>query len=259
MPGLPGSSFESDLKMFKMLFEDERFKPDMLKIYPCLVIEGSELYEEWKAGKFKATDEEYMIKLLTEIYKMAPKWCRFMRVQRDIPKPYIKAGPTKSNIREIVEKRLVKGGVKSKEIRFREAGKVYQRTGEIPREISIKIGEKYVSSTGNEYFICAEDSENDILCGFVRLRFPSQSVRSEITKDTALIRELHVYGFQTEIGKKGSLQHKGLGKKLMEKAEEIARDNGKKKMIVISGVGVKEYYRKLGYKDDGPYVSKILN
>ena len=258
MPGLPGSSFESDKKMFKMLFEDERFKPDMIKIYPCLVVEGSELYEDWKAGKFKAVDEDYMVKLLIEIYKMAPKWCRIMRVQRDIPAPYIKAGPTKSNLREIVERRLVEEGIKSKEIRFREAGKVYQISGEVPQEMEITV-EKYKSSTGNEYFICAEDVENDILCGFVRLRLPKAGRTPQIDSNTALIRELHVYGLQIEIGKSGSLQHTGLGKKLMEKAESIARENNKNKMVVIAGVGVKDYYRrKLGYKDDGPYVSKKL-
>jgi elongator complex protein 3 len=258
MPGLPGSSFERDLEMFKTLFEDPRFKPDMIKIYPCLVIEGSELYEEWKAGKFKGVDEDYMVKLLTEVYKMVPKWCRIMRVQRDIPAQFIKSGPIRSNLREIVESKLTKEGIISKEIRFREVGRVYQRTKEVPKEINVNV-EKYESSTGNEYFICAENEEKNVLFGFLRLRFPSENLRPEINSDTVLVRELHVYGLQTGIGKTGSTQHKGIGKKLMEMAENIARQEGKKKIVVISGVGVKDYYkRKLGYKDDGPYVSKEL-
>lgn len=245
MPGLPGSNFESDSRMFKKLFSDERFKPDMLKIYPCLVIKGTRLYEEWEDGEFKAVDEAYMTKLLKEIYKIVPKWLRIMRVQRDIPARFIEAGPRKSNIRAIVMEQISS----SNEIRFREAGHVFQRTGKIPKSVEILI-EKYRASNGDEYFISAEDKEQDILLGFCRLRI---SKRKE-----AMIRELHVYGSVANIGEEGEVQHKGLGKKLMAQAESIAKQRHKKEMIVISGVGVREYYRMLGYSLKNRFMWKRL-
>jgi len=264
MPGLPGSTFKSDLKMFKELFDDERFRPDMMKIYPTLVLKNTKLYKEWKAGEYKPINEEYMEKLLTEVMKMCPKWCRIMRVQRDIPAQFIEAGPVKSNIREIVDKSLDK----SKEIRFREVGHVYQRTGKLPKKVEI-LEENYKASGGTEYFISAEDVEQDILLGFCRLRIQNdfggarRSRAGEVDGGTgpspAMIRELHVYGSVVPIGKYGDeVQHKGLGRKLMARAEEIAKKSGKKEIIVISGVGVREYYKMLGYEFKDWYMWKSL-
>lgn len=259
MPGLPGSSFKRDVEMFKKLFDNPDFRPDMLKIYPTLVIKGTELYNMWKRGKYKPIDEEYMIKLLKEIYKICPKWVRIMRVQRDIPAQFIEAGPKKANLREIVLKTMLekqnkdkKGSSLSKEIRFREAGHSKQLRKIAPKNVEIVV-EKYRASGGDEYFISAEDLEQDILVGFCRLRI---SHRKE-----AMIRELHVYGVEVAVGSKSnesSIQHHGWGKKLMAKSEEIAQEQGKKEMIIISGVGVREYYRKLGYKLKGYYMWKAL-
>ena len=246
MPGLPGSTLKSDIAMFNTLFSDDRFKPDMLKIYPTLVIKGTKLYDMWKKGSYKPVDEKYMIKLLTEIYKISPKWVRIMRVQRDIPAPYIEAGPKKSNIRQMVLRDLKS----SAEIRFREAGHAQRLRKITPKNIDIVI-EKYKASEGDEYFISAEDVKQDILLGFCRLRI---SKRKE-----AMIRELHVFGLVTPIGEKGSkVQHKGLGKQLLSQAENIAKEQSKKDIIIISGVGVREYYRKLGYQFKDNYMHKKL-
>ncbi|UCD04427.1 MAG: tRNA uridine(34) 5-carboxymethylaminomethyl modification radical SAM/GNAT enzyme Elp3 [Candidatus Woesearchaeota archaeon] len=243
MPGLPGSNFKRDVKMFKELFKNPDFKPDMLKIYPTLVIKGTKLYDMWENGHYTAINEEYMKELLIEIYDIAPKWLRIMRVQRDIPARFIQAGPKTSNLREVIEQ----SGVKTKEIRFREVGHSLIKRKKEPKNVELLV-EKYKASEGTEYFISAEDTKEDILLGFCRLRI--------IPGNTALIRELHVYGSVAPIGKLGIIQHKGWGRKLLKKAEEIAKKEGKSKMIIISGVGVREYYRKLGYKLKGPYMWK---
>ena len=258
MPGLPGSSFKRDLQTFETIFSDPRFKPDMLKIYPTLVIKGTQLYEWWKAERYHPIDEKYMQRLLLEIYKIVPKWVRIMRVQRDVPSQFIEAGPRKSNLREIIEKKLEHGGIRSKEIRFREAGHVFLRSGRVPEKIEILV-EKYSASGGTEYFISAEDVDQDILVGFCRLRLPFRTdLRPEINENTALIRELHVYGPMAPLAKKAKWQHRGLGSKLLKKAEEIAKKEGKSEMIIISGVGVRQYYEKKDYELKGPYMWKVL-
>ena len=115
---------------------------------------------------------------------------------------------------------------------------------------------EYDANSGKEFFISVNDTKNDIIIGFCRLRFPSQFLRTEITKDSAIIRELHVYGTAAAIGDEGAIQHKGYGKALLKKAEEIALLNGKNKMVIISGVGARMYYQKLGYEKEGPYMVK---
>ncbi len=245
MIGLPGSSFEKDKAMFKTLFENPDFKPDMLKIYPTLVIKGTPIYDAWKNGDYTPIDEKYVEKLVTEVYKMCPKWVRIHRIQRDIPAHHINAGPTKSNIRQDIVAHIDY----SNEIRFREAGHVFLRTGKTPKEIELTVT-KYPASGGTEYFLAAEDVKQNILVGFCRLR---------ITKNKpAMVRELHVYGSVVPIGSEGNVQHKGWGRSLLEKAENIAKKEGKDEIIVISGVGAKEYYRKLGYGFDKGYMAKNL-
>jgi elongator complex protein 3 len=174
-----------------------------------------------------------------------------MRVQRDIPAQYIGAGPKKGNLREMVEDKLVKENSPIKEIRFRESGQVYKRSKAVPKNIQIVV-DKYRASNGDEYFISAEDVEQDILLGFCRLRLGE--------RNEGMIRELHVYGSVTEIGEAGTdTQHKGWGAKLMKKAEEIAKENGRDEMLVISGVGVREYYKKIhGYSLKNHYMWKKL-
>lgn len=251
MPGLPNSTLERDLKAIDMIFEDEEFKPDMFKIYPTLVMPNTELYDQWKSGDYEPKDEEYYSKIIDYAYKKSPKWVRLMRVQRDIPSQHIGAGPKKGNLREIVENKLIKEDHPIKEIRFRESGQVYKRKKITPKNVKLFV-EKYRASGGDEYFISAEDSENDILLGFCRLRLGERS--------EAMIRELHVYGSVTEIGEDGKdTQHKGWGSKLLKEAEKIAKNHGRKEMLVISGVGVREYYKNVhGYKLKDHYMWKEL-
>ncbi len=250
MLGLPKSNLKRDIKMFRELFENPEFQPDMLKIYPTLVIKNTKLYKQWQAGEYEPVDEEHVKKVLKEILKMCPKWVRIMRVQRDIPASQIEAGPIQSNIREVVVKELDRENYPCQEIRFKEAGHVNQRVGRSPKNVEICV-EKYGASGGDEYFISAEDVEQNILLGFCRLRLGG--------RPEAMIRELHVYGFVAPIGKEGETQHKGVGSKLMKKAEEISRDQGRKEILVISGVGVREYYKKVhNYKKKGHYMWKKL-
>jgi len=258
MPGLPTVTKKQDLDALKTLFKNENFKPDMLKIYPCMVMKGTKLFEDWKKGKFRPITTEEAAELIAEMKKFVPEYCRIMRVQRDIPTFVTSAGVNKTNLRQYVEKICKKKGIKCRCIRCREAGINTEKMN--LRDIKIKITE-YKASKGKEFFIAAEYPKKDILFGYCRLRFPSQLLRKEITKDSALIRELHVYSLAVQIGKKSkeSFQHRGIGKKLMEKAEKIVKQNNKKKIVVISGIGAKQYFAKLRYKHDGPYMSKILN
>ncbi len=369
MPGLPLTDEKRDLAGMRKLFSDPDYRPDMIKLYPCMVAEGTPLYQQWKKGEFAPLTTEEAAKRVAEFYTFVPEYCRIQRVQRDVPTKYWKAGVNKTNLRQYTEERFAEK--RSRDIRAREPkGKNIDWD-----KIRIKVME-YEASKGKEFFISAEDVKNDLLIGFCRLRFPSlysskedsiskrvsinsrtsetdkedninplmiqfkkkdsiirskpfekqiisataggcplreqeirklsyfcprneivvsflrtqrssdfpamaekmlsfenkraspmlssdneklnfmPSLRPEITKNSAIIRELHIYGTATAIGDEGLVQHKGYGRKLMQKAEQIAKKNGKDKIIVISGVGVREYYRKLGYEKEGPYMVK---
>ncbi len=251
MPGLPNVSFEKDLEGFRELFENENFRPDMLKIYPCMVLKNTKLYEKWKSGEFSPLNAEKASKLIREFKKYVPRYVRIMRVQRDIPTYAIEAGVERTNLRQMIDQY----GHECKCIRCREAGRVFEQKGNVPEKPKTHI-KKYNASHGIEYFISIED--DDVLFGFIRLRFPGKALREEIPENCALVRELHVYGELARIGKEGKYQHKGYGKKLLKKAEEIAIENNKCKIVVISGVGVRDYYRKQGYELEGPYMVKYL-
>src|SRR3989338_1156885 len=259
MPGLPGVSKEQDLSALKTLFEDENFKPYMLKIYPCMVMKGTKLFEEWKTGKFKPLTTKEAAELITEFKKFVPEYCRIMRVQRDIPTYVTSSGVDKTNLRQYVEQLCKQRNIKCRCIRCREAGfNPITKNNINLNNIKIKIIE-YNASKGKEFFIAAEDEKNDILFGYCKLRFPSQSLRKEITKESALVRELHIYSPSVALGEKSesSYQHRGFGKMLLKKAEETAKQNKRKKILVLSGIGAKEYYSKLGYKKEGHYMSKM--
>ena len=244
MLGLPGTDEEMDVKAFKKIFEDQRFRPDMLKIYPTLVIKGSKLYLDWKAGKYKPLTTKEAIERLIKIKQIVPKYVRIVRVNRDIPTNVIDAGIDKSNLRELVHKEMEKRGLKCNCIRCREVGR------NVPKgKIELKRID-YIASDRPEIFLSFE-SENDVLVGFLRLR---------IVNDVAFVRELHVYGLMTKIGEEGEWQHRGYGARLLKEAERIAKEEfGAKKISVISGIGVRNYYRKFGYEYDGLYMSKFLN
>ena len=260
MPGL-FVDFKEDLEQFKILFNDERFKPDSLKIYPVLVIEGTELYELWKKGEYEPLDDKRGVKLLVEAMKYIPKYCRVIRMQRDIPSTKVVAGIKKSNLRELVERECERRGIRIQEIRYREVGRKMMRGVKVEEDYVKLCRLDYDASGGKEIFLSFEDVKNDVLIGFLRLRIPFKPFRKEIDEKTALVRELHVYGPEVPIGDRlvKAFQHKGYGESLLKEAEKIAKEEfDMRKLLVISGIGVREYYKKFGFERDGVYVSKRI-
>ncbi|MBW2991296.1 tRNA uridine(34) 5-carboxymethylaminomethyl modification radical SAM/GNAT enzyme Elp3 [Candidatus Woesearchaeota archaeon] len=250
MLGLPGINFLQEIEGLKKLFDNPDFRPDMLKLYPCMVLKGTRLHEDWKKERYKPLTTQQAAKLIIEFKKHIPEYIRIMRVQRDIPTKMTEAGVDKTNLRQYMHEKMKKHGVKCRCIRCREI-----RDKEIKGKVELKII-NYQASKGKEYFISLENKDH--ILGFCRLRFPSQSLRKEMPKNSAIIRELHVYGTAAAIKGKGKVQHKGFGKRLLRTAESIAKKNKKKKMIIISGVGVRDYYRNQGYKKQGPYMVKNI-
>lgn len=313
MPGLPGSNLKKDLNLFKRLFSDERFKPDQIKIYPCQVMPCSELENLYWKGKYKPYSKEEIKKILIQMLKSIPRYCRVMRIMREIPPDYIVAGTINIDLRKDVEEKLRKEKYKLNEIRWREVGFAGD---DINLDLKLKVT-KYKASGGEEYFLEIVNKD-DILFGLCRLRiydsptlstikFPahicsqingsqptvsdcllnnsinekefyinnskkSRASGKERAKKQAIIRELHVYGPALKLGESGKTsQHIGLGKWLIEEAERIVKHcsvypklqnkgakNKIKRLSVISGVGVREYYRRLGYNLKESYMVKDI-
>ncbi len=249
MPGLPGSNPRKDLKLFRRLFSDSNFRPDQLKIYPCQVIPGSELEKIYWKGDYKPYNKEQTIKLLTSMLKSVPRYCRVMRVMREIPPEYLVDGIVNIDLRKDIEEALRKKGEKLKEIRYRESGFALRDRREFDLNLNLKIT-KYSASGEREFFIEVVNKE-DILFGLLRLRVSGKG---------GMIRELHVYGKTLGLGEKSesASQHHGLGKWLMNEAENLCRKNNCDKISVISGVGVREYYSSLGYSLEKTYMVKYL-
>ena len=264
MPGMPGSNPTKDLEAFKQVFTSPDFKPDMLKIYPCLCIAGTKAYDWYQKGTYKPYTTEEAANIIAEIKKIIPPWVRVMRVQRDIPARLILAGVNKSNLRQLVHKKLTAQGSKCQCIRCREVGHRMAVSNVKPDLDKVKILTRhYEASEGKEFFISAEDPENNVLLGYLRLRIPSEKAhRPEITAvPSAIVRELHIYGPLVPVGKHSASawQHKGYGKVLLGEAERLARvDFGLEKLLVISALGTRRYYMRFGYERDGVYVSKKL-
>jgi elongator complex protein 3 len=264
MPGMPGSNPKKDLSAFNLIFTDPAFKPDMIKIYPCLTIAGTKAHEWYQKGTYTPYTTEEAANLIAEIKKTIPKWIRVMRVQRDIPARLILAGVKKSDLRELAQKKLKEQGFQCQCIRCREVGHRLAADHVKPDVDKIKIlTQRYGASEGTEIFISAEDTENNVLLGYLRLRVPSAKAhRPEIIAEpSAIVRELHVYGPLVPVGKHSAnaWQHKGFGAELLAEAERMARrDFGLKKLLVISAIGTRRYYMRFGYERDGVYVSKRL-
>lgn len=256
MPGSPLTDRERDLAGMKELFDSPDFRPDMMKVYPCMVMPGTALEKLYRQGKFTPLTMEGAADRIVEFKRYVPRYCRIMRIQRDIPTPQITAGVERTNLRQYVAELAKQRGVACQCIRCREIGRAIRIDSMADSSAPTIHVLEYDASSGKEFFISAESG--NVLFGFCRLRFPSQCLRPEITPMSALIRELHVYGPAAAIGTKGEVQHKGLGKKLLQQAEQIAKEHGKNKIIIIAGVGAREYFRKIGYIREGMYMVKSL-
>ncbi len=255
MPNLPGTTPEKDIEMAKIMFTDPRFGPDYLKVYPAMTIKGTEMYETWKRGEYVPYGEEKLIRVLKEIKAQTPVWCRIDRLIRDISKKWVSAGTARTNLRQVLQEELKKEGKKCKCIRCREV-----RNGIYDEKVKLLINERE-SLGGKELFLSYENT--DKLFAMLRLRLPDKEEKMlfEELEGAAIVREVHAYGQVAELDTSDGIktQHRGLGKRLMAKAEEIACERGYKKMAVISAIGTREYYRKLGYELEGSYMVKELS
>lgn len=254
MPQLPGATPAADLAMLREVFNNPELRPDMIKIYPCTVVKGSELFDWFKQGKYQAYPVEELIRILKQFKTEIPGWCRISRLIRDIPGQYIEEGNTITNLREVLQRQLATDGKKCQCLRCREVGHVNLET--IEDLTPILFINEYEASGGTEYFLSFEDKTRSVVFAFCRLRICNNGA----ALFPAFIRELHTYGELIRIGKIkfGSTQHTGLGKILMREAEKIVKKNNLKKLAVISGVGVRAYYRRLGYRLERTYLTKKI-
>lgn len=263
MPGILGAGkTEEDLQAFHKVFTDSRFKPDMVKIYPCIVLKDTEYYDRWKSGELTPLSTEEAVDLIVEVKSRMPPWVRTMRIMRDIPSNLVEAGIKSSNLGQLVYRRMKEKDIMCHCIRCREVGHRMLEYGLEPNPSNIKLQRiDYGASGGKEIFLSFEDAMQDILVGFLRLRRPASPPRPEIDDKTMLVRELHVYGPLLEVGRKpvDEWQHRGYGRELLQEAEHIAAEEfDAKQLLVTSGIGVREYYRNLGYSRVGPYMGKKL-
>ncbi len=260
MPNLPGSTLQRDREMYPILWNNPGFKPDQVKIYPCLVTIDSELKDWFDRGEFHTYTDAELIDVLAEVQKDIPYWVRIVRVGRDIPQPNVLDGSKFTNFRELVDAEMKRRGYVCKCIRCRE---VRDRPRDL-NDIELFV-EKYEASQGIEYFISIENHSRTTLYSHLRLRVPYHTLAGkkhfipELT-GTAIIREVHTYGeaVPLEERKKNASQHIGFGKIMMDKVEEILALEKIHKIAVISGIGVRGYYRKLGYELEGTYMVKKI-
>jgi len=255
MPNLPGSTPQKDLDMAKLMFQDPRFKPDNLKIYPVQVISGTQLYTLFKAGKFKTYTDNVLKKVLKEIKLNTPPWVRIDRLVRDISKKWVSSGTHQTNIRQVIQQELKDSNKFCKCIRCREI------KGNLHTKFPLKFKKITLNTLGGqEYFLSYQVKGK--LCSLLRLRLPNknQMVLFNELKNAAIIREVHTFGSALTLKEPGlaNTQHQGLGKKLIKKAQEISSKKGFKKLAVISAIGTKEYYKKLGFCSEGLYMTKDI-
>ncbi|XP_004463204.1 elongator complex protein 3 [Dasypus novemcinctus] len=261
MPDLPNVGLERDIDQFTEFFENPAFRPDGLKLYPTLVIRGTGLYELWKSGRYKSYSPSDLVDLVARVLALVPPWTRVYRVQRDIPMPLVSSGVEHGNLRELAFARMKDLGIQCRDVRTREVGiqEIHHKVR--PYQVEL-VRRDYVASGGWETFLSYEDPDQDILIGLLRLRKCSEETfRFELGGGVSIVRELHVYGSVVPVNSRDptKFQHQGFGMLLMEEAERIAREeHGSGKIAVISGVGTRNYYRKIGYRLQGPYMVKML-
>lgn len=266
MPDLPNVGWERDIESFKEFFENPAFRSDGLKIYPTLVIRGTGLYELWKKGLYRNLAPHLLVDLVARVLSYVPPWVRVYRIQRDIPMPLVTSGVEKGNLRELALARMQELGLKCRDVRTREVGIQDIHNSIRPEEVEL-VRRDYVANGGWETFLSYEDPSQDLLVGLLRLRkiAGAEKERQPTLKGrVSIIRELHVYGQAVALAARESggsaQQHRGYGAALMAEAEKIAMDEHRStKIAVISGVGVRAYYRRLGYELEGPYMVKSLS
>lgn len=249
MPNLYGSSPALDVADFSRLFSDADFRPDELKIYPCSLIESAELMNAYRAGRWRPYTYDELMEVLVACLEMVPSYCRVSRVIRDIPGDDILDGNKITNFRGLAEAELAARGRKCSDIRSREI------RSERVREDGLRLEElRYQSAIGEEVFLQFVD-DSDRIAGFLRLSLPVDGAFLDEVRDSAMIREVHVYGAAAGLGEKDQqkAQHAGLGRRLIERAAELARSAGFGSLAVISSVGTREYYRRLGFRDGELY------
>lgn len=259
MPGLPGSTVKKDEKVFTDLFSREEFQPDQLKIYPTVVTKGSLLYKWWKEKKYHPYSNKQLFELLLRIKKNIPPYARIIRLIRDIPEESILAGNLISNLRQDLQKKIDQEGAICQCIRCREAKNRLITTNKIKlRTIS------YPAAKGTEYFLSFISKDEKTLYAFLRLFLPNKKENNnrllKKISPCAIIREIHTYGKLIPAGhhNKDAVQHLGLGKRLIKLAEKITTENNYENLAVISGVGVRDYYRRLGYTLYQTYLIKQI-
>lgn len=254
MPNLPGSTPNKDIKMAKTMFQDSRFKPDYLKIYPAQVIPGTQLDNLFQKGKFKTYSDKILKETLKEIKLLTPPWVRIDRLIRDISKQWISSGTFTTNIRQIIQQELKKENKVCHCIRCREIKDRVRGQSPALRKIIIN------TLGGKEYFLSFESQGK--LYSLLRLRLPTknQPVLFKALNNAAIVREVHTFGSALALKKhsQAKTQHQGLGKKLIKEAENICIKKGFNKLAVISAIGTKEYYQKLGFNKEGLYMTKHI-
>lgn len=286
MYDLPFSSPAKDKEMIDHLFRinsleynfaDPNITFDEAKYYPFQSVDWT-VTKQWEdKGEYLHYSHEDLIDVLIYAKSHTPPSVRLARVIRDIPVSYVYAGNDVPNLRQLLEIKMKKEGLVCKCIRCREV-----RKKETDNNIIMNV-RHYEASGGDEYFISIESPDKSIIYGFCRLRLSHKmgyiksggyKYKNNENEDinlfpylnnVAMIRELHVYGNMTPINKKkeskiiNQHQHKGYGRMLISKAEEIAINNNYHKIAVISGVGVRKYYEKFGYQLENNYMIKELD
>ncbi|TNF70951.1 MAG: GNAT family N-acetyltransferase, partial [Acidobacteria bacterium] len=255
MPNLYGSSPREDVEDFERIFSDPDFRPDELKIYPCSLIESAELMSYFESGRWRPYSHDELVEVLIVCLQKTPEYCRVTRVIRDIPGDDIVVGNKMTNLRQVADEELRHRGLVCRDIRSREV----RHRPVAQKELELRTIE-YDTSVGREVFLQYATRE-DRIAAFLRLLLPDHPGSIDELEDSAIIREVHVYGLLVSIGERqgGGSQHLGLGRSLIQRATETARAGGFEDLAVISSVGTREYYRSLGFADGPLYQHLVLS
>lgn len=253
MPNLPGATPDGDRADFARLFSDPWLCPDELKIYPCTLLPGAALAEDFRRETWQPYPHEVLVDLLADCLLAVPPWCRVARVVRDVPAPSVLAGNRRSNLRQEVERVLRQRGARVCDIRARELRDARVAAAEV-----VLSSPGYRTSAGWEEFVQALSPQGQLV-GFGRLTLPVGPAPLDELGGAALLRELHVYGTAATLGRRdANAQHRGIGRRLVGWMVERARHAGLARLAVTSAPGTTEYYRRLGFADGPLYQQRGL-